>query len=90
MVDTRWIAWRDTWWGGWHVGWRRRGIEGSGGGRAAHDGAVARDGAEGKRRGGAACKGAVGKGSGGRTRRGQSSDPSMWVGMRGSGPGARG
>ena len=36
----------------WHV-------EGSGGGRAAHNGAVACDGAEGKRWGGAACEGQV-------------------------------
>ena len=71
MVDTQWIAWRDAWWGGQHVGRQQCGVEGGGGGRAAHNGAVAHDGAEGKRRGGAACEGAGGKGGGGHTRRGR-------------------
>ena len=56
------------WWGGRHVEWQRQGVEGGSGGRVAHDGAVARDGAEGKRQGRAACEGAGGKGSGGCTR----------------------
>ena len=63
---------------------RRWHVEGGSGGRAAHDGVVARDGGEGKQRGRAACEGAV------VVARDRASDPSMWVGMRGSGLGARG
>ena len=59
--------------GRWQGGTRR------GGGRAAHDGAVAYDGGEGKRRGGAACEGAVVVAHDG------AGDPLMWVGTRGRG-----
>ena len=38
--------------------WRQH-VEGGGGGRAAHDRAVTRNGAEGKRQGGVACEGQV-------------------------------
>ena len=65
---------RDAWWGGRHVGWQRLRIEGGSGGRAAHDGAVACDGGEGKGWGGAACKGAVVVACNG------AGDPLMWVG----------
>ena len=58
-------------------------VEGGGGGRAAQDRAVARDGGEGKGWGGAACKDVV-------VAHDRASDLSMWVGTHESGPGARG
>ena len=67
-------------------------IEGGGGGRAAYDGAVACDGAEGKQQGGWHVR-SGGKGGGGHMRWGQrlvEPAPSMWVGTRGSGLGAQG
>ena len=64
-------------------------MEGSGGGRAARDRAVAHDGVGGKRRAGVAHEGAGGKGGGGRKQWGRRPIVGWdaWVGGEGEGAG---